>query len=174
MLNWASPSPNLGATTPMWLRYSVVWWGEWRGDRHHALLSQHTTSCSVIFSHFFKLDTCYWIIFSCPGSSCCGAPSSSCTRPRWLSSRSPSPATSCSLSSQTASLRTWRRGCCRPLVSVSVTDFYSWLKERRGWNEMSDCISCGFLGPRVPNVPPHAHIERKHCFRNRGKGDNGS
>lgn len=54
------------------------------------------------------------------GFSCCGAPSSSCTRPRWLSSPSLSPATSCSLSSRTVFLHTWRHGCCPPPVSVSV------------------------------------------------------
>ena len=65
------------------------------------------------------------------GSCCCGAPSSSCTRPRWPSSRSRSPATSCSPSSQTAFLRTWRRGCCPPPASVSLPSMSTCLFEHR-------------------------------------------
>lgn len=55
-----------------------------------------------------------------PVASCCyGAPSSSCIRPRWLSSRSPSPITSCSRPSRTACHRTSPPDSSPPSVSVS-------------------------------------------------------
>lgn len=53
------------------------------------------------------------------GSSCFGAPYSSCIPPRWPSLRSPSQATSCSPSSPTAFLHTWPPECFQPPVCVS-------------------------------------------------------
>jgi len=62
-----------------------------------------------------------WMICNPPSASCCcGAPCSSCTRPRWPSSRSRSPATSCSPCSPTACPPTWPRACCPPPACVSL------------------------------------------------------
>lgn len=80
---------------------------------------------SLSYGESFKSPSCHLMSSSCPASSCCGAPSSSCIRPRWLWSPSRSPATSCSPSSQTAFLHTWRHGCCLPPVSVSDFTIYS-------------------------------------------------
>ncbi len=85
-----------------------------------------TTACSSNCSMYHKkgpFTLTYEILFVLslrPVASCCyGVPSSSCIRPRWLSSLSPSPITSCSRPSPTACLRTLPPDSSPPSVSVS-------------------------------------------------------
>lgn len=61
-----------------------------------------------------------WVLCLGPVDSCCyGVLSSLCIRPRWLSSRSPSPITSCSRPSRAACLHTLPPDSSPPYVSVS-------------------------------------------------------
>lgn len=91
-----------------------------------------------------------------PVASCCyGVPSSSCIRPHWLSSLSPSPITSCSRPSRTACLRSSPPDSSPPSAYVSHTQtpesnilfWYIWFHRHSSvWNTRSKWdTSCFFV-----------------------------